>query len=169
MISAGTLAPRCSRRSSWRRNDCVFEETNGISLKKSMMKMKWWWYWKCWWAMKENLRRNKRFFLCCCYGGVSNSDGCYGGASVCQEKGEVERGGKEWEKQRVFYFGIFFTRVKEVWRGSTWLDTSLDTSARLTVLTRRCSYNMKVMFSTKEAMQLQHKDTEPMVMNLKKK
>ena len=28
MISAGTLAPRCSRRSSWRRNDYVFEETN---------------------------------------------------------------------------------------------------------------------------------------------
>ena len=40
MISAGTLAPRCSRRSSWRRNDCVFEETNNISLKKPMMKMK---------------------------------------------------------------------------------------------------------------------------------
>ena len=50
--------------------------------------------------MKENLRRNKRFFLCCCYGGVSNSDGCYGGASVCEEKGEVEREGEKNEKRK---------------------------------------------------------------------
>ena len=57
--------------------------------------------------MKENLRRNKRFFLCCCYGGVSNSDGCYGGASVCQEKGEVEREREKMRKGNSFLFWDF--------------------------------------------------------------